>query len=188
MSRAYRVAVKDSLKKIIRGKDGVSTDLELLGILPKEQMSQLLEKELAKEGFTQNGKEMTKECDDVVVSVNTETGKVSVSAGAEKECEVKGTKEGSGYDDVGPKEGGLKKKLKEELKKDLEEKAKAKEQELQDEVTKKLEASLGNIRRELDGVTNRVTAEALKQKAASMGQIKAMDEEPNGSLTIVVEV
>jgi hypothetical protein len=38
-------------------------------------------------------------------------------------------------------------------------------------------------------VVNRVTAEALKRKAASLGQIKEMTEDPQaGSLTIVVEV
>jgi hypothetical protein len=41
----------------------------------------------------------------------------------------------------------------------------------------------------LDQVVNRVTAEALKRKAAQMGRIKEMTEDPQaGSLTIVVEV
>ena len=36
---------------------------------------------------------------------------------------------------------------------------------------------------------NRITAEALKKKAASLGQIKEMTEDPqSGSLTITVEV
>ncbi len=56
-------------------------------------------------------------------------------------------------------------------------------------MTDKLEARLGDVRKEMDEVVNRVTAEALKRKAASMGQIKEMTEDPQaGSLTIVVEV
>ena len=35
MSRAYRVSVSESLKKIIRGSDHVSTDIEMLEVLPK---------------------------------------------------------------------------------------------------------------------------------------------------------
>ena len=45
------------------------------------------------------------------------------------------------------------------------------------------------LQKELDQAVNRVTAEALKRKAAQMGQIKEMTEDPQaGSLTIVVEV
>ena len=48
---------------------------------------------------------------------------------------------------------------------------------------------LGDLRRELDQDVNRVTAEALKRRAAQIGQIKEMTEDPqSGSLTIVVEV
>ena len=51
------------------------------------------------------------------------------------------------------------------------------------------EAQLGDIRAELDRAVNRATAEALKQKAAQIGQIKQItDDEEAGSLTIVVEV
>ena len=43
--------------------------------------------------------------------------------------------------------------------------------------------------KQLDQATNRATAKALKQKAAQIGQIKELTEDPeSGSLTIVVEV
>ena len=45
------------------------------------------------------------------------------------------------------------------------------------------------MRKELDQVVNRVTAEALKKKAAQMGRIKEVSEDKaSGSLKIVVEV
>jgi hypothetical protein len=45
------------------------------------------------------------------------------------------------------------------------------------------------LKKELNGAINRVTAEALKQKAAQIGQIKEVTEDPeSGSLTIKVEV
>ena len=56
-------------------------------------------------------------------------------------------------------------------------------------MTDQLEAQLGDLRQELDQAVNRVTAEALKRKAAQLGQIKEITEDPQaGSLTIVVEV
>ena len=56
-------------------------------------------------------------------------------------------------------------------------------------MSSELEAALGDISAELDQVVNRVTAEALKQKAGQLGQIKEITEDAeNGSLTIKVEV
>ena len=46
MSRAYRIKVSESLNRVIRASDHVSTQLELLEILPQETMAALLEKEL----------------------------------------------------------------------------------------------------------------------------------------------
>ena len=52
-----------------------------------------------------------------------------------------------------------------------------------------LEGKLGDLRKELDQISNRVTAEALKQKAASMGEVQEVSEDPeSGSLTIRVKI
>ena len=50
---------------------------------------------------------------------------------------------------------------------------------LQGKVTDRLEGELGDLRQELDQAVNRVTAEALKRKAASLGQVKEMTEDPS---------
>jgi len=72
---------------------------------------------------------------------------------------------------------------------DLEKQAKDREAELQKQATDQLEAEVGELRKELDQAVNRATAEALKQKAKQLGQIKEMTEDPQtGSLTIVLEV
>ena len=45
------------------------------------------------------------------------------------------------------------------------------------------------MRKELDQAVNRVTADALKEKAAQIGQIKSLSEDAaTGSMTIVLEV
>ena len=75
------------------------------------------------------------------------------------------------------------------LRQDLEQRADPEEGKLQSAITDRLEAQLVDLRKELDQVVNRVTAEALKLKAAQIGQIKELTEDPqSGSLTIVLEV
>jgi hypothetical protein len=75
------------------------------------------------------------------------------------------------------------------VKKGLEREVDLERERLTDEVASKLEKHLINLRRELDQVVNRVTAEALKAKAASIGEIEEITEDPEtGSVTIKVKV
>lgn len=187
MSRAYRIRVQETLRRVLRAQDGVSTQLELLEILPPEQMGALLADELERRGFVRDGNQLEKKLDGVNVTVDALTGTVSVQAEASAEVCLEDTKERRTYDDVPGK--AAEKSLREELRQDLEHRADAEECKLQSAVTDRLEAQLVDLRKELDQVVNRVTAEALKLKAAQIGQIKELTEDPqSGSLTIVVEV
>jgi len=189
MSRSYRVSVRECVNKVIKAEDRVSTQLEILEILPREQMGGLLADELEKGGFRREGNLLVKEEEGVVVSIDAETGEVTVSSQASESTKVEGERHGRAYDDIGPHAGQVRENLRQELQKDLEKKVEEKTSSLQSKVTDKLEGKLGDLRRELDQAVNRVTAEALKRKASSMGQIKEMTEDPqSGSLTIVVEV
>jgi hypothetical protein len=125
----------------------------------------------------------------VTVTVDPRTGKVEVSAEASEETTVQGEKTGHTYDDMGPSGRQVREGLRQQLQKDLEKKVEDKQSALQSKVTDRLEAELQDIRRELDQAVNRATAEALKVKAAQLGEIKEVAEDPQaGSLTIVVEV
>ena len=189
MSRSFKIAVSETLRKVICAEDHVSSELELLDILPADQMADLLAEELVKEGFERKGDILERVDDDVVISVNAKTGVVSVRASAAEEVELDGQKEGYAYDDAGPGAEKVEEQLRGKLHQELEKDAKKETDRLQQELTDKLEAELVDLRKELDRAVNRATAEALKQKAAQMGQIKEMTEDPeSGSLTIVVEV
>lgn len=189
MSRAYRISVKESVNRVIKAEDKVSTDLEIIEVLPPEDMGRLLAEELAKRGFTAEGEVMVRRENGVTVSVDPKTGTVTVSAEAAESVTEETEKSGHGYDDVGPSADKIRENLTNEAKKDLEKKVSERNAALQNKVTDRLEQELGDIRSELDQAVNRVTAEALKQKARSMGQIKEMSEdEQTGNLTIVVEV
>jgi len=189
MSRAYRVSVKESVNRVIRAEDKVSTDLEIIEVLPPEDMGRLLADELAKRGFEREGEVMVRRENGVTVTVDPKTGTVTVSAEATEQVTEETEKTGHGYDDVGPGQEKIRENLRNEAQKELEKKVQERNASLQNQVTDRLEKELGEIRGELDQAVNKVTAEALKRKAASMGQIKEITEdEQTGNLTIVVEV
>jgi hypothetical protein len=189
MSRSYRISVRESADRVIRAKDHVSTKLEILEVLPPEQMAGLLSDELVRRGFKREGDALVRRENGVVVTVEPECGVVTVAAESAEKVSLESAKEGRAYDDAGPNAKRTRAQLREEAKRDLEKKAEEKETALQTKVTDRLEAALGGLRQELDQAVNRVTAEALKRKASQLGQIKELTEDPQtGSLTIVVEV
>lgn len=188
MSRAYRIQVKESVAKIVRAEDHVSCELELLEILPCDQAAELLAAELERHGFIRNGDEAKRKSGDVTVTVELLSGKVTVSAEGAENVKLEGTKDGYSYEESGPVKNA-EKALSDLLRKELEKAADAKKDELQKQVTDALESKLQDVRAELDTIVNRVTAEALKQRAAQLGQIKTITEDPaSGSMTIIVEV
>jgi len=189
MSRAYRITVKESLARDLSASDEVCSDLEILAILPPDQMAELLRGELKRRGFEENGEKLIRHDDGITVAVDPKTGEVSVKAETADSVELKAQRDDWGYDDVGPGEEAIRRRTAEQLKQDLERRADQQQTRLQTQATEKLEGHLDEVRKELSQVVNRVTAEALKRKAASLGQIKEMTEDPeSGSLTITVEV
>ncbi len=189
MSRAYRIAVKETLSKVIRAEDHVSTQLEMLDILPADQMSDLLAEQLVQAGFVREGNSAVRRDRDVVVSVDLESGTVTVTSEKSRNVSVTGQKAGRSYDQQGSSAKQVRENLRDSLAKDLQQDVSDREKDLQRQVTDQLESELAGLRRELDQAVNKATAQALKQKAAQIGQIKELTEDPeSGSLTIVVEV
>jgi len=189
MSRSYRISVRECVNRVIKAEDRVSTQLEVLEILPPEQMAGLLGDELEKQGYRREGDQLVKEEDGVVISIDARTGEVTISSQASESTKVEVERQGRAYDDVGPHASQVRENLRQEAQRDAEKKVEEKTSQLQSKVTDALEGKLGDLREDLDKVVNRVTAEALKRKAASLGQIKEITEDPQaGSMTIVVEV
>lgn len=189
MSRAYRVSVKESIRRVVRAEDHVSSQLEMLDILPCDQMADLLAAELVKQGYERDGDIVVRVDGETKITVDLKSGVVTVARESSDEVQVTGERTGLTYDDAGPSTKSLQKDLKEKLVEDLESDVAAREMDLQKKVTDALEAQLADLRKELDQASNRATAEALKQKAAQIGQIKELTEDPeSGNMTIVVEV
>ncbi|PRP90701.1 hypothetical protein ENSA5_62470 [Enhygromyxa salina] len=188
MSRTYRIRISESLRRHVQVDDGIQSKLEILDILPPEQTAALLERELEGAGFEQreDGQWVRADEDGVEVRVDPQASTVTVSASADTDLDI--TKErlirAYAENDATTRERG-----RQALEDELEAEAGEREKNLQAKVTSTLEGKLGDLRRELDQISNRVTAEALKQKAASIGEVQEVSEDPEtGSLTIRVKI
>ncbi len=190
MSRAYRVSVRESLRQVVRGADRVGTTLEILEILPCEAMEGVLREELARRGFEAEEGRMVRRGDGLAVEVDPALGDVVVRSEVSEEVEV--AKELHGFADTDHGSVGrarAEEALRERARRELEADQGAKSSEVQGRATARLDSELEGLRSEFDQVVNRVTAEALKRKAAQLGQIKEITEDArDGSMTIVLEV
>lgn len=188
MSRSYRIAVAETLRRHVKVEDGVQTSVELLPVLPAGRMADLLAAELEALGFTREGKLARRTDEDgTEVTVDLELGTVTVRLTAEADLELERKVSGSTTDRKRVDEA--KKKLKKKARADLERRADAEQERLRQEVTEQLEGKLRDLQREIDSAVNRATAAALKEKAAQMGEIEEISEDKEtGSLTIRVRV
>jgi hypothetical protein len=189
MSRAYRIRIKESINKDLTASDEVCSDLDILEILPADQMADLLADELRKRGFEEKEGKLVRERNGGQIAIDPNSGEVSIKVEKGDQIQLETEKEGWGFDDVGPGSNQIKQKLSDEAKAELERRAQRRQENLQEETTKELEGMMDDVRQELNDAVNSVTREALKRKAAQMGTIKEISEDPEaGSLTIKVEV
>jgi negative regulator of genetic competence, sporulation and motility len=188
MSRAYRISVSESLNRVVQAEDGVCSKLELLPILSQEELGGLLTEELARRGFTQQGPvALRTEPDGVRVAIDVQTGDVSVTLAEQQAVELKAQGEEILTAEQG--EAHAREKARAQARARLEERATDAQERLREDLTRRLEARLRDLKQELDGVTNRVTAEALKVRARQLGTVEEISEDPaTGSLTIKVRV
>ncbi len=186
MSRAYQIQIKESVREHIRVQDGVSSSLELLDLLPPESMAEILARALSEKGFERDGSIMRRVDEGIEVEIDLEKGTVTARLSAEKDVDLTVERSRVVAEEVAQRET---ERLRENVKKGLEREVDAERERLTDEVATKLEKHLVGLRKELDQVVNRVTAEALKAKAASMGEIEEITEDSEtGSITIKVKV
>ncbi len=190
MSRAYRITVKESDTRHLKAGDEIGTCLEILEILPPEDMATLLKNELRNRGFAeQDDGTMTRRDGDVTVIVDPCSGEVTVKAEAQETVSQEARRDATGFNDVGPNENNLRDRVRDQLKHDLDKKFEQEQTRLQTKATEELEKHLQEIQPEISQIVNQVTRDALKQKAQQMGTVTEITEDAeSGSLTIRVEV
>jgi hypothetical protein len=187
VSRAYRVTVKGSVHRVVHVEDGVCTSLELLPVLPAARTSELLAAELERRGFTRKDGVASRASEDgIVITIELATGAVSVKAEATANIAIE-TQQTERIQEETLEEG--RRAAQKRVERRAESEAAAAETKAREDVTAKLEKKLGDLRRELDSVTARVTADSLKEKARQLGEIEEMSEDAEtGELTIKVRL
>jgi hypothetical protein len=186
MSRAYRITVAESLSRHVQVDDGVCSNLEVLPILEKDQMGELLAAELEEKGFVREGDhEVRKEKDGVTVKVNVKSGEVAITAEGHVDLNLE-TKRTAIAEN--PNSPDREKTLRAAAREQLTREAAAEEEALRRKVTAQLEGKLTDLKDELDQVVNRVTAAALKTRASQLGTVEEIHEDGSGNMTIKVRV
>ncbi len=102
MSRAYRVRVRESVRRVVRAEDHVTTSLELLEILPKEELAELLRAELVGRGFRAEGEALIRRGDGLTIAVDPASATVTVRAESAEEVELAAERQGYADTDWGP--------------------------------------------------------------------------------------
>jgi hypothetical protein len=149
-------------------------------------MRELLAAELVGRGFVRDGARATRdEGGGVTTEVDLDTGEVDITAEGHSELDLKATRVGVVAQETAHTEEG---KLKAQLREGLEREAEVEEDALKRDVARQLEGRLKDLKPELDGVVNRVTATALKQRAAELGTVEEVREDESGGLTIKVRL
>jgi uncharacterized phage infection (PIP) family protein YhgE len=190
MSRAYRITVKESDTRHLKAGDEIGTHLEILEILPPEDMATLLKNELQNRGFEeQPDGTMVRKDGSLTVTVDPCSGEVTVKADTEETVSQEARRDATGFNDVGPTEANLRDKVREQLKQDLDKRFDQEQSALQKQATEQLEKKLQDLQPEISEVVNKVTRDALKEKAQQLGTVKEISEDAeSGSLTIKIEV
>jgi DNA anti-recombination protein RmuC len=171
--------------RTVHVEDGVQSPLEMLPVLAKDRMADLLAAELEDQGFVRDGKlARRKDPDGVEITVDLEAATVSVKIASEKRLDEKVNLETRvGIESQKSAEDRLRDAAIGELEKRLEEKTEA----LRREVTAKLEKKLGDLRQELDQAIGRATVNALTERAQQIGKIEEVVQDDAGNVTIKVK-
>lgn len=190
MSRAYKICISESVERHIHVSDGVLARLELLEVLPAVEMCELLAIELGARGFERTDDTMVRVDEDgveIAIAVGgAGMGNVSVRLAREHDVDIRVERSRQTYEEHAETERAV---LQQEVEQAIDRRESSARATLSAEVTAVLERKLGDLRREIGRVESRVTAAALKTRAAQLGEIKEISEDPEtGSLTIKVKV
>jgi hypothetical protein len=187
MSRVYRIRISETVTRTVHVKDGIERPIDLLGILPSDEMNELLRQQLETDGFNrQDNGSMVKDQNGVIIEIDPGERKIqaSVAQSQKLSATVKQSQQSWGESRKEAKEMALS-----TAKAEANDQIQLEEKRLQEQVTEQLTDALGEIQRQIDQAINRATGEALKRRAAQLGEIEEINEDPEtGSLQIRVKL
>lgn len=176
MSRGYRISYPvptwRNVSAHVESADAIAMDVGLLDILPEADMLELLRARLRDAGWTKDGDgALSRRFGDVVAALAPDGRSVVVRAVVARDVEVRGSDEAQANSRL------------EQAKRDA-------SRDLAKTLEKKLVAAEADVRAEVQGALQKVYVEALKQKAAAMGEIEGMTESrgKDGELELTIKV
>lgn len=189
MSHPYRISVSHSTTDTVCGEDYTQSKIDLTPILPEDQMKDLLEKVLEEKGWTrekdenvwskkgEEGERMEINVDELVF-----TTYIEVEGTISKEKTVSATGDSWNSKDLDADRKRLEERVKQNLAKELEitdaERDKKKE-ELADKASQTLREGEEDRNRILNEILVDTYADALQEKAKTMGEVTEISESKN---------
>lgn len=186
MSRAIQIRVAESVARVVHVDDGVQAPLELLPILALDRMAELLAAELAARGFERDG-DLARRADPDGVIVEVDLRAATVTARIAATHAIDETADRTQTVDSDHR-AAAEDQLRDTLRRELDDRVATRAEALRAAATARLERRLGDLRAELDAAVGRATVEALKQRAASLGDVESVVEDAAGNVTIKVRL
>jgi hypothetical protein len=187
LSYPYRVVVSRSVETTVNAKDKSTQKVSLTTILPEKAMKDLLKDALVKRGWKEKEGEpgklerekdgMHQTIDLATLTVETE---VSVTEKIKKEKSVEVVGDAYRKDDIETEKDRLRARAGAELEKQLavsDDEKDEKKRALERAIAEKLSGSDEERKKDLNETLLEVYAEALKKKAASLGNVTSVKEE-----------
>ncbi len=180
MSRSYRIRWRDSRSQqqfltasdSVSGADSFVMDLCLLEILPEEEMARLLKEALAAEGWTEGEQGPTRQFEGAVAELAEDGKSVTVSL------------------ETGDRRVQVRSLDRDQLQEQLKAKVEQQQQAMDEQVTRQLLRVEPEVRGAIQQTLQKVYVEALKQKAATMGEVRSVEEsrDERGELELTIQI
>lgn len=180
MSQCYRVQLKESVSRVVKGEDSISYPIELTQILPADEMFELLKQELKEKGWqAEDDSEtifVTEGSGGEKLSIDLETMELTASIVTEREVKTVAEVESASEHSDAHAQQQAKQALAQEVSMRGDQIEDAGNKELQDEVTEQLAESESDRQRQINEILQKVYSESLKKKAHELGDVMEVAE------------
>jgi hypothetical protein len=186
MSQTYKLELAE-VEVVASGCDSITTKLSSLSVLPEAEMRECLKNVLAESGYSpvEGGGLVSRNVDGCRVEIDPDSLAVRVTVEREvaKDEVVKVMVPRNLADQKRDRERS------EKIAKAVEEKKQQLSEEATREATAELAKALPLARREIDAVNHRWLSEALKRKAAQIGEVQRVEQnDAERTLTISIKI
>ncbi len=171
MSRAYRVKWQTA-SRVVRSEDQVKLDVDLLGILPPEEMHELLAGALTEEGWKKKGDGTLAKTMGAAEATLSEDGK-TISLNLKQKKKVTATAQ-----------------TKSTAESEAARRSQAAQAGLDEERTRALSQAEADLRDGLSAVVQRTYREALERRARMLGEIESIQEgtTTDGDVEVTIKI